>query len=102
MTKLSDDAPRLSRAAEMDYAHLLSRCCLNRVEVVMGDQLPLVRQWILLRKLCSFHHGVTVQEMVQEFGVSEKTIRRDLETFQNGGLPVTRNRWRFWLQKVAY
>ncbi len=54
----------------------------------MGDQLPLVRQWILLRKLCSFHHGLTVQEMVQEFGVSEKTIRRDLTTFQDAGFPL--------------
>ena len=72
----------------MDYAHLLSRCYLNRMDLAMPDQLPLVRQWILLRKLCSHHHGVTIRDMVHELGVSEKTIRRDLETFQAAGFPL--------------
>jgi predicted DNA-binding transcriptional regulator YafY len=53
----------------------------------MADQLPLVRQWVLLRTLCSRHYGVTIRDMVQELGVSEKTIRRDLETFQAAGFP---------------
>ena len=34
--------------------------------MTMADQLPLVRQWILLRKLCSRHHGVTIKDMVHE------------------------------------
>ena len=72
----------------MDYAHLLSRCYLNRVDVAMADQLPLVRQWVLLRTLCSRHYGVTIKDMVHELGVSEKTIRRDLETFQAAGFPL--------------
>jgi len=54
----------------------------------MADQLPLVRQWILLRKLCSCHYGVTIKDMVHELSVSEKTIRRDLETFQAVGFPL--------------
>jgi predicted DNA-binding transcriptional regulator YafY len=54
----------------------------------MADQLPLVRQWVLLRTLCSRHYGVTIKDMVQELGVSEKTIRRDLETFQAAGFPL--------------
>jgi predicted DNA-binding transcriptional regulator YafY len=54
----------------------------------MAEQLPLVRQWLLLRKLCAYRHGVTVKDMVHEFGVSEKTIRRDLETFLQVGFPL--------------
>jgi proteasome accessory factor B len=54
----------------------------------MADQLPLVRQWVLLRTLCSRHYGVTIKDMVQELGVGEKTIRRDLETFRAAGFPL--------------
>ena len=64
------------------------------MNTTMADQLPLVRQWILLRKLCSRHYGVTIKDMVHELGVSEKTIRRDLETFQAAGFPLEGNRWR--------
>ncbi len=78
----------LSIAGTMDYAHLLSRCYLNRMEVAMADQLPLVRQWLLLRKLCSHHHGLTIKDMVHELNVGEKTIRRDLETFRAVGFPL--------------
>ena len=85
---LPDIPPTLSLGAPVDYAHILIRCCLNRMDVVMPDQLPLVRQWILLRKLCSSHYGVTIQDMIHELGVSDKTIRRDLETFQAAGFPL--------------
>jgi len=54
----------------------------------MGEHSPLVRQWILLRALCARRHGATVKELVQEMGVSDKTIRRDLETFQAAGFPL--------------
>ncbi|MFH1921538.1 MAG: WYL domain-containing protein, partial [Planctomycetota bacterium] len=67
----------------------------------MPDQPPLVRQWILLRTLCSRHQGATVKEMCEEMGVSEKTIHRDLETFQQAGFPLEetvgdygRKKWR--------
>jgi len=79
---------QLSNGEAIDYARLLSRCCLNRGDIVMADQLPLVRQWILLRKLCSHHHGVTIKDMVHELNVGEKTIRRDLETFRAAGFPL--------------
>jgi hypothetical protein len=85
---MSMNAPRLSIEEAMNYAHILSRCYLNRVNIAMADQLPLVRQWILLRTLCSRHHGVTIKDMVHELNVSEKTIRRDLETFQAAGFPL--------------
>ncbi len=55
---------------------------------MMADELPLVRQWLLFRKLCSHHHGLTIKDMMHEFQVSEKTVRRDLETFQNAGFPL--------------
>ena len=47
----------------------------------------------LLRKLCSRHYGVTIKDMVHELSVSEKTIRRDLETFQNGRVSPCKKPW---------
>jgi predicted DNA-binding transcriptional regulator YafY len=41
-----------------------------------------------LEALCSRRHGATVRELVQELGLSEKMIRRDLETFQTAGSPL--------------
>lgn len=67
----------------------------------MSEETPLVRQWLLLRKLSVLHHGVTVREMADEMGVSEKTIRRDLELFQRAGFLLSetvgdhgRKQWR--------
>src|SRR5271165_4134794 len=70
-----------------DYARIMSRRWLKRMNM-MADELPLVRQWLLFRKLCSHHHGLTIKDMMHEFQVSEKTVRRDLETFQNAGFPL--------------
>lgn len=53
----------------------------------MGDQPPQVRQWILLRAL-SVRHGMTLKELVDELGVSEKTVRRDLDAFTLAGIPL--------------
>jgi len=67
----------------------------------MPEQPPLVRQWILLRTLCARHHGITVKELSETLQVSDKTIRRDLETFQLAGFPLAesvedhgRKKWR--------
>jgi len=54
----------------------------------MNDESPLIRQWILLRTLASRKYGATVKELAQEAGVSIKTIRRDLETFQTAGFSL--------------
>jgi proteasome accessory factor B len=54
----------------------------------MPDHPPLVRQWILLRMLCSHRYGVTVKEIADELHVSGKTVRRDLETFIEAGFPL--------------
>jgi len=67
----------------------------------MSDQPPLVRQWTLLRTLCATHYGATVKELAETVGASVKTIRRDLETFQQAGFPLEeivedfgRKKWR--------
>jgi len=54
----------------------------------MPEESPLVRQWILLRTLCSRRYGATVKEMAQDMVVVDKTIRRDLATFQKAGFPL--------------
>jgi hypothetical protein len=67
----------------------------------MSEQPPLVRQWVLLRTLCAHHYGASVKELAEELAVSEKTIRRDLGTFEQAGFPLEeaveqfgRKRWR--------
>src|SRR4051812_5943543 len=54
----------------------------------MPEEPPLRRQWILLKALASRHYGLTVRGMAAEVGVSEKTIRRDLDTFRSVGFPL--------------
>ena len=49
---------------------------------------PLFRQWSLVRALCARHFGVSVQDLAQELRVTEKTIRRDLQTFARVGFPL--------------
>jgi predicted DNA-binding transcriptional regulator YafY len=74
----------------------------------MAEQTPLVRQWIVLRTLCARHYGATVREIAEEMGVSDKTIRRDLETFQRVGFPLEESvgehglkKWRIDATKTA-
>lgn len=57
-------------------------------EKAMPELPPLVRQWMMLRILANRHYGVTVKELAQELGVSEKTIRRDLQAFTEAGFPL--------------
>ncbi len=42
----------------------------------MSEETPLARQWLLLRGLCVKRQGVSVREMADEMGVSQKTIRK--------------------------
>ena len=73
---------------QFGYAQVLCRSYLKQLEDSVGDQTPLVRQWIVLRTLCAKHYGITVRELAEEMGVSDKTIRRDLEAFQRAGFPL--------------
>jgi predicted DNA-binding transcriptional regulator YafY len=87
-TKRDKDFWGLSSRPNVDYARVLIRSYLKRTKTIMTEASPLVRQWILLRTLCARHYGATVKELSTEMGVSEKTIRRDLETFQTAGFPL--------------
>jgi proteasome accessory factor B len=67
----------------------------------MRDDHAFVRQWNLIRSLSGSHGGQSVQELVSEMGVSEKTVRRDLDLLRRAGLPLEeavgdfgRKRWR--------
>jgi len=107
-------SPRQARACDAckngrgEYAQIFVRSYLNnRANAIMHEESPLIRQWILLKTLSARHYGVTVKEMVQELGVSEKTIRRDLETFQTAGFPLIecvedfgRKKWRIDQSKI--
>jgi len=64
------------------------------------EQSALLRQWLLLKTLSARHRGATLKELAAEMQVSEKTIRRDLETFLATGFPLNetlgefgRKRW---------
>jgi predicted DNA-binding transcriptional regulator YafY len=54
----------------------------------MNDDPTVIRQWRMLRMLCARRHGIVVSDMAREFGVSAKTIRRDLEKLQLVGFPI--------------
>jgi len=54
----------------------------------MHGESPLVRQWLLLGALGSRPEGTTVKELMGELGVSEKTVRRDLECLGAAGFPL--------------
>ena len=49
---------------------------------------PLVRQWLLLKTLCTRTNGESVRNLASEMEVSEKTIRRDISTFLDAGVPI--------------
>ncbi|MCA9163167.1 MAG: transcriptional regulator [Planctomycetales bacterium] len=48
----------------------------------------LVRQWLLIKRLCVSQTGLTVAELSAALEVTEKTIRRDLTVLKDAGLPV--------------
>lgn len=56
--------------------------------VPMNEDSALIRQWRLLKLLSSRRYGATVKELSEEMKVNEKTIRRDLLTFEQVGFPL--------------
>ncbi|MBI1313665.1 WYL domain-containing protein [bacterium] len=67
----------------------------------MADRPALIRQWLLLRALCASRSGRLVRDLAEEFSVSEKSIRRDLDALNAAGFrpeEITedrgRKRWR--------
>ena len=69
---------------------LLPSCDLSLpgIAVVTQESGTLSRQLRLMRILASRRLGVTVEELASEFGVSSKTIRRDLNRFREVGFPL--------------
>ncbi|WP_423785736.1 HTH domain-containing protein [Gimesia maris] len=51
----------------------------------MGETIHFVRQWQLLRKLTASGVPRSVKELADEFEVSTKTIRRDLDSLASVG-----------------
>ncbi len=49
----------------------------------------ILRQWNLLRTLHSRGAGTTLRELSESFGVSERTIQRDLEILHELGVPIS-------------
>ncbi len=54
----------------------------------MGDTKPLIRQWMMLRRLSVRHFGMTLQELSDELEVTERTIRRDIRKLREAGFPI--------------
>ncbi len=51
----------------------------------MSDDTSLRRQCLLIRTLIASRYGISVKEMAASAAVTEKTIRRDLDTFRSVG-----------------
>ncbi len=49
----------------------------------MSESPQLIRQWKILQLLEASRRGCTVQDLMQETAVSDKTIRRDIKVLQN-------------------
>jgi proteasome accessory factor B len=56
----------------------------------MADHKTIVRQWIVIRHLAR-PTGATVRELAELCGVSQKTIRRDLDDLQSAGFPLNQD-----------
>lgn len=52
------------------------------------DETCLRRQWSLLRALSVARRGLTLRQMAAELGVTERTIRRDMDVFRTVGFPL--------------
>lgn len=55
---------------------------------MMRDESGLRRQWSLLTALSSARYGLSLKQMAAELGVTERTIRRDLDVFRSVGFPL--------------
>ena len=51
-----------------------------------GDQF--IRQWSIFKALSSKHLGMTVEDLAAEFGVTRRTVYRDLGVLQAARMPV--------------
>jgi predicted DNA-binding transcriptional regulator YafY len=59
-----------------------------------------IRQWRLLRDVETARYGLTVEQLAERLGVTQRTIRRDLAQLQEAGFPLeqrVRDTRRAWL-----
>lgn len=54
----------------------------------MPEEKTITRQWNLMRMLMARRTGVTVKELARELGVTDRTVRRDLDFLRGQGLPI--------------
>lgn len=65
----------------------------------MSNTRQIVRQLDILRVLAAHRHGASIQELVADFGVTRRTIERDLNDLGDAGFPLyseKRGRQNLW------
>jgi predicted DNA-binding transcriptional regulator YafY len=73
----------------------------------MPRSREVVRQWQVLRSLAASHHGLTVDALAAEQGVTSRTVRRDLAALERAGFPLfqeaggDRLRWKVEARSLA-
>lgn len=59
-----------------------------------------IRQWDILQAIAASRHGLTIDQLAEQVGVTTRTIRRDLEALSVAGFPIYddvvdgRRRWK--------
>ena len=54
----------------------------------MPRHAEIVRHWRMLLHIDAHRHGVTVKDLADRFGVTQRTVWRDLEALQQVGFPL--------------
>ena len=54
----------------------------------MARSTEVIRQWEILRAIDGARHGIGIPKLAAEFGVHQRTIRRDLEALCRAGFPL--------------
>ena len=54
----------------------------------MPRHAEIVRHWRMLLHIDAHRHGVTVKDLAQHFGVTQRTVWRDLDALQQVGFPL--------------
>lgn len=68
----------------------------------MNSQSSFLRQWRLLNTVATCSNGMTLEELAKRFGVSVKTIRRDIKTLQAIPFPLEQNKDHTGIKKYFF
>lgn len=55
---------------------------------IMSNTRQIVRQLDILRSLAARRHGASIQDLIDDFGVTRRTIERDLNDLGEAGFPL--------------